>query len=560
MAIASLSRKRTSARLSGSFLETLILAIPLILLLVFLLAPVVVVMIFGLAVGPGSSFIDTMLLPVTHNVIAFTLYQALLSTCLSVMLGIPGAFLLSRIDFRGKSFVRSALIVPFVLPPIVVVVGFIQMLGPYGLLDSLVITLTGAGSSVIDLSTGISGIILAHAFYNTPLVLLMVSAALERLDPDLEESAELLGATSWQKIRHVILPHILPALLASAILVFLFCFMSFPIVLGLGESRYMTLEVRIWNAFNFFDYGQASSLAIVQVMITMVLAYTYVKLGRTDSSDPRKTASIKTIRFTNLSRRISFLVMIYLTILIVLITGPFIAIIRSSIYDPIVDEYTLRGFFNLFSSESGGGLLTLVNSISFALVATIFAIILGLPLAYIQRSKSSAINGVSSMMTLLPLGVSSITIAYGLMFVIAVPLGLTINTWPLIIIAQTIIGLPFSARSIEIALGSIDPAILNQADSLGATRLQKLFHVELPLLAPGILVGGVFAFAMAIGEMSATIFLAPLNSTLPVEIYHNLGIGRLVEAGAAALVIVIICFIAFLVIQKFSEMSSGGAL
>jgi ABC-type Fe3+ transport system permease subunit len=85
MAVVSLSKKRTSARLSGSLVETLVLAIPLILLMVFLLVPVLVVMTLGLAVGPGSTFIDTMLLPVTHNVIAFTLYQALLSTCLSVI-------------------------------------------------------------------------------------------------------------------------------------------------------------------------------------------------------------------------------------------------------------------------------------------------------------------------------------------------------------------------------------------------------------------------------------------------------------------------------------------
>ena len=147
------------------------------------------------------------------------------------------------------------------------------------------------------------------------------------------------------------------------------------------------------------------------------------------------------------------------------------------------------------------------------------------------------------------------------MTVIAVPTGLNINPWPLIVIAQTIIGLPFTARSIEIGLRNIDPNILDQADSLGASRLQRLFFVELPLLVPSILVGAVFAFAMAIGEMSATLFIAlPQNYTLAVAIYDNLGVRRFVQAGASALFLVILCVAAFLSMEKISKGSTGGTL
>jgi ABC-type Fe3+ transport system permease subunit len=151
--------------------------------------------------------------------------------------------------------------------------------------------------------------------------------------------------------------------------------------------------------------------------------------------------------------------------------------------------------------------------------------------------------------------------AYGLMLYVVVPLGLSINPWPAIVLAQTMIGLPFSARSIEIALRNIDPALLDQADLLGASRLQRLFFIELPLLAPGILVGAVFAFAMAIGEMSATMFIAlPQNATLAVSIYQNLDRRKFVQAGAAAFVLVVVCLIAFLVIERVTGKQSGGVL
>ncbi|MFW9799911.1 MAG: ABC transporter permease [Candidatus Thorarchaeota archaeon] len=539
----------------------LAIASPLLLLGIFLVYPVVAVIADGLLFGPGSSFAETLASPVSRRVFEFTVLQATLSTLLVVTIGLPGAFVLSRIKMRGKSLLRATLIVPFVLPPIVVVVGFLRVFGPFGIMDSIAMAIVGTTESVLNLASGMMGIVLAHTFYNIPLVMVMVSSSLERLNPDIEESAEALGASTLQKFRHIVLPHIRGALLAASILTFLFCFMSFPIVLALGEGRFMTLEVRIWMAFRSFDFGEASSLAAIQILTTIALAYSYVKLGRVEDQDMSRTASIKTLEFREMRLRYRGMILAYLLLVGVLVFGPIAAIIEAAIYDPLGGAYTLRGFANLLEAGTGGGLVPLVNSLLYATLATLLAVALGIPLAYAHRSRRAGVPTFASAMTLLPLGVSAITVAYGLMRMIAVPLGLTTNPWLLIVIAQTIIGLPFSARAIELSLRGIDPEIIEQADSLGASRFQRLFFVELPLLAPGILAGGVFAFAMAIGEMSATLFIAlEQNTTLAVVIYQYLGVRRMVEAGAAALILVAICFTAFLLIERFSGESSGGAL
>jgi len=536
------------------------IASPLVLLAVFLVYPVVAVLFEGLVFGPGTSFIDAISSMVTQTVLSFTFAQAIVSTILVVIIGLPGAFLLARLRMRGKSLLRASLIVPFVLPPIVVVVGFLRVFGEYGILDSVLMTMTGASESILNLANGVVGIVLAHTFYNIPLVIVMVSSALERLDPEIEETAEILGATSLQKFRYIILPHIRASLLAASILTFLFCFMSFPIVLALGEGRFMTLEVRIWNAFRTFDFGEASSLAVIQILITLALAYSYIKLGRIEEGNVR-TATIKTLAFDEISLKWRICTIGYLVLFVVLVAGPIIAIAQAAVYNPFSNQYTLEGFTNLLDPGTGGGLLPLVNSLLYAVLATLLAVVLGIPLAYLHRTRQKGLPTLASAMTLLPLGVSAITVAYGLMRIIAVPLGLTTNPWVLIVIAQTLIGLPFSARAIEISLRNIDPEVLEQAESLGASQLQRLFYIELPLLAPGILAGGVFAFAMAIGEMSATLFIAlEQNTTLAVVIYQYLGVRRMVDAGAAAFVLVAICFIAFLAIEKLSGETSGGAL
>jgi thiamine transport system permease protein len=531
-----------------------VLAFPIFLLLVFILFPVLAVTVQGLITG--TPFLDVIASPRIQFIIIFTFSQAILSTIMVVLIGLPGAFLIARLRFRGKSLVKAMMIVPFVLPPIVVVVGFLQMFGANGIIDSILMWFQGSTSSVFNLATGVPGIILAHTFYNVPLVLLMVSASLERLNPEIEESAEILGASSYQRLRYITVPHIMPSLLASAVLTFMFCFMSFPIVLAFGRGVYLTIEAQIYNAFRVFDYGQASSLTLIQIIVTLSLAFVYVHLGRQET-ETGPTSSIKTTTFGGYLFTEKCLIVGYLVLIVVLVLGPIATIVRASVFDPISQIYTLDGFINLFSTGSR----YLINSLFYAGLATLFAVVLGIPLAIAMRSRSKTIPTVASIMILLPLGISSVTVAYGLVLMIAVPLGLVTNPWPIIVVAQTVIGLPFSARAIEIAMSKIDTAILDQADSLGASRLQRLFFVELPLLAPGILVGGVFAFAMAIGEMSATLLIAlPQNYTLAVAIYIYLGVRHFVEAGAAALILVAICVIAFLLMENISKGSVGGAL
>jgi thiamine transport system permease protein len=541
-----------------TILNYAVLSFPFLLLIVFLVFPVFFVNALYLFTGP--TFFETIMSPSIRFIFQFTIGQAILSTLMAVIIGLPGAFLIARLKFRGKSLVRAMMIVPFVLPPIVVVVGFLEMFGPYGIIDSILMWIQGTSTSVFNLATGIPGIILAHTFYNIPLVILMVSASLERLNPEIEESAEILGATSRQKLQYITFPHVMPSLLASAVLTFMFCFMSFPIVLAFGQGTFITIEAQIWNAFRVFNYGEASSLTLIQIVITLSLAFTYIRLTKRES-ETGKTASMKTTSFSRypLGERVA--IAAYLILIVVLVLGPIATIARASVYDPVAKIYTLEGFANLFRLGGQGAFRYLVNSLFYAGLATVFAVVLGILLAIDMRSHHRFVPTFASAMILLPLGISSITVAYGLVLAIAVPAGLITNPWPIIIIAQTIIGLPFSARAIELAMSKIDPALLEQADSLGATRIQRFLFVELPLLAPGILVGGVFAFAMSIGEMSATLFIAlPQNYTLAVAIYEYLGVRAFVKAGASAFFLVIICVIAFLIMERISEGSTGGAL
>src|ERR1044071_6561017 len=167
-------------------------------------------------------------LQITQHALRFTFYQAILSTLLTLLLGLPSAYLFARYNFRGKSLLRVLTAVPFMLPTVVVAAGFSALLGPRGLIHTLFPL-----SSFPFIGT-LGAILIAHVFYNTTIIIRVVGNALSSLDPKLESAARSLGADSFHVWSNVILPLLRTSLLASSLLVFLFDFTSFGVILLLG--------------------------------------------------------------------------------------------------------------------------------------------------------------------------------------------------------------------------------------------------------------------------------------------------------------------------------------
>ena len=208
-------------------------ALPLAFLAAFFVWPVVSIVWTGLTPGgslDASPFIDVATDGSLLEVAWFTLWQAALSTVLTLVVALPGAWVLARFDFPGRSLVRAAVTVPFVLPTLVVGTAFLALVGPGGALG-------------IRLDGTVWAILAAHVFFNYAVVLRTVGGLWSHLDPSLEEAARSLGAGRWRTFVEVTLPLLRPAIAAAASIVFLFTFTSFGIVLILGGGRLATLEV-----------------------------------------------------------------------------------------------------------------------------------------------------------------------------------------------------------------------------------------------------------------------------------------------------------------------------
>ncbi|SVC72900.1 uncharacterized protein METZ01_LOCUS325754, partial [marine metagenome] len=164
----------------------------------------------------------------------FTVWQAVVSTLLTLAVGLPVAFLFARYEFPGKTLLKAVSTLPFVMPTIVVAMGFTALFGSQGIINSTMMSMFGMEEPPIRISNSLTIIFMAHAFYNYAIIVRIVSALWSNLDPSLEHSAKVLGAGPIRTFYHVTLPMLLPAIVSGSLLAFAFSFTSFGVVLVLG--------------------------------------------------------------------------------------------------------------------------------------------------------------------------------------------------------------------------------------------------------------------------------------------------------------------------------------
>ncbi len=228
-----------------------------------------------------------------RGILGFTLWQALLSTLLTLLFGLPGAYLLARYKIWGKSIILAATGVSFVLPTLVVAASFNALLGPRGWVNLLLMSALGLAQPPIHFVNSFTAILIAHIFYNTTIVLRLVGDFWSHMDPRITQAAGVLGATRWQILKRITMPMILPAITTAAMLIFIFDFTSFGVILILGGPKYATLEVEIFNqAIALFNLPIAGALSVIQLIFTFGLTVGYNRISsqvtRPTTLRPRK--------------------------------------------------------------------------------------------------------------------------------------------------------------------------------------------------------------------------------------------------------------------------------
>ncbi len=537
---------------------------PVAFLAIFYLYPLL--SLFDISLRPAgqldlSGFVRLLSTDFYLRTLLFTVYQAALSTAVTLLLALPCAFVFARFQFRGKSLLLSLATLPFVLPTVVVALAFASLLGENGLLNDLAAALFSLDYEPIQLERTLAMIIIVHVFYNFAVALRIMTGYWSAVGFTVEEAARCLGADEWSLWRDIRLPLIRPALLSAGVLVFIFSFTSFGVILILGGIRFATLEVQIYyQAVNMFNLPLAAALSLVQIlsMLAMMIVYT-----STQKKIHLALASAGAIARAARSWRERLALGSCVSLMSVLLFAPLLALIVRSAF--VAGRLDLGNYASL-AEKSRGSLLfiapldSVFNSLRFAGMAMLAALILGLIASYMIDGRGRLAR-FSDALFMLPLATSAVTLGFG--FIIALdepPLNLRAS-WLIIPISHTLVALPFVIRSLLPSLRAIPPSLREAAQTLGAKPFETVMTIDLPLLGRGLAVGASFAFTVSMGEFGASLFVAQRESvTIPVVIYRLIGDPGLAsyrQSLAMSVVLMLVCAGGFVIIERLRAAGVG---
>ncbi len=503
-------RYRSPRRRGASRARIVQVVVPLGFLALFFVWPLVAIFARSLRADAIGNVVSD---PAFRHVAWFTLWQAVLSTILTLAVGLPGAYVVARFDFPGRRAFRAFVTVPFVLPTVVVATAFLALLRPGGPL------------AFLHWQRGVAPMLIAHVFFNVAVVVRTVGGFWTNLDPRREEAARMLGASPLRAFRYVTLPLLAPSIIAAASIVFLFTFTSFGVALLLADSADATLEVEIYRqAIELFDLRTAAALALVQIVAVLAVVFTLARAQERRAVAQRLVGGADAARRPRGRERWAVACVLGATTLF--LGGPLVVLVWRSLR--IGGHWSLGSYRALGSSASTTALFVspwaaVRNSVQFAAVATLIALVVGgLASVAIAARPGGATRSLDAFL-MLPLGTSAVTVGFGFLLAFRhAPSGLA--TSPMLVpIAHAVVAIPFVVRAVVPALRSIDPKLRDAATMLGAGPRRVWREVDLPITARAFAVAAGFCAAVSLGEFGATLFVArPDWPTVPIAIQRFL--------------------------------------
>jgi thiamine transport system permease protein len=508
-------------RLPRWFVPTLA-AVPVVVVGAFYAWPFATLLARGLS---RSAIADTLGDAVTWRIAWFTLWQAAVSTTVTIVVALPPAYVIARYDFPGRRLLDSALVAVFVLPTVVVGAAVLAVLPA-------------------SVERGVFAIVVAHVLFNLAVVVRTVGAVLSVLPRDREAAAATLGASPARVFREVTLPAIAPALAAAGGIVFVFTFTSFGVVRIVGTVATSTLEVEIWRqATRFGNFGTAATLTLLQLGAVAAMVAVTARLQRRRSRAlGLRVASQRRRPATPPQRRLVAAVAVA-TAAAVLV--PLVALVERSLRSG--DGYSLHAWRNLGSAEVRPGLrigvdpaAALLTSLRVMVVAVLLAVAVG-TLAALAIAAASARGRVLDTAMMLPIATSAVTIGFGILITFDQDPFDWRGSWLIVPIGHALVAIPFVVRTVLPVLRGVEQRRLEAAATLGASPLRAWRWVVLPHVRRPLAVAGGIAAAISLGEFGATSFLSRRGGeTLPIAVEQLLGrTGTLLQSQGYALAVIL---------------------
>lgn len=487
----------------------------------------------------------------THRIASllwFTIWQAALSSALCVLFGIPGAYVLYHRRFRGQKIIRSLITVPFMLPTIVVAIGFTAFK------DLPVISSLLFGHSQVPV------IICANVFMNYSLVVRIVGGIWTTLDSGIEDAAALDGAGRFRTLISVTLPQLAHSVASAGALIFLYCAANFGIVLVLGSATTRTVETEIYVATTqYLDLPKAAGLVLIQTVLTIVA---FLIAQRLSKGPVGFFTSISLEPQPRIDRRDAPAMVITTIFIGGLILIPLCAVFVKSFI--VGSTFGLSNFANLRSHGARDVLSISVgqaalNTVRNAIITTILSMGIGVVASYLlsresSKAKSRIFQRTMDILLQMPVGVSSVVLGFGYLISFNSGFFPLRSSWLITPLAQSLLCIPLIIRMVYPAISSIGSELRESAQTESASPSQIWWLIEVPIIRSTLLIATGYAAIIAIGEFGAANFLAYGDQgTLPTILYQLISRPGAQNYGMAMASSALLIGVSFLIVFAVSS-------
>jgi len=478
------------------------------------------------------------------------------------VIGIAVALLIVRYDFPYRTTFSYLTMLPMILPPLVGVLGFVFILGRAGTVNILLMDWFGLETPV-NFMYGMHGVLLVETVHLFPLMTLSILDALAKVDPSLEEAAQGVGASGWQRLWTITLPLTTPGYISGALLVFIWTFADFitPLVVGVQDllAPQAYLNIMQFVDRRIFRMGIViSALLVVLAILFVIAAREYVAIKDYSSL---AYSRVERRRLGPVKRWLAVgMLMLLMLVCVIPQVGVLLAAVgRGWALTPFPVQYTLE-FFRAVSIETPK---FIINSFLYAGLALVLCLIIGVPMAWIMtRTQAPGRNTMDALTTLiLAIPGTAIGIAYIRAFNFPLPfIGSPLTgLWIILPLVLAVRRLPYTVRGSYSSLLLVHPSMEEAAANVGATKLRTFRDITLPLVWKGILVGALFSFIMSIQEASATIFLTLGGwEMIPFGIFTFYIAGSHSQAAALGVILIAVCAVSLYVVNRIAGTRVGG--
>jgi iron(III) transport system permease protein len=522
------------------------MAVLLVVLTSFILYPVLRVLWISLSDDQGNltllHFLNFFRRPLFRESLWNTLWSGVLVVAFSAVLALPLAYVLARYEFRGKLLLQTAATLPLVIPPFVGAVALQLILGRSGMVN---LVLMDWFDTSIPLMEGLTGVVLVQTLHFFPFILLNTVVSLSNIDASLEEAAQNLGCRGFRLFRRVTLPLMLPGFIAGALLTFIRAIddLGTPLMLNYKNLLAPQAYLRITTIGMDDVDGYVVCVALVTLSLASLLAARkYLSLA--EYATVQRTAPI--------AHKLQGKTLALAWLVIVAILGvsllPHIGILILSLskvwsFTLLPTTYTLGNYDEILFRVPH----FVLNTLLYTLLAAALDIVLGAAIAYLLlRSRVAGKNLLDAIATM-PLAIPGVVLAVGYLRVFhgwdfPGAGGPLTSSWFILVIAYTMRRLPYTVRACYAALQQVHISLEESAQNLGANRMRTFIRITLPMIAGGVVAGGLIAFVTSCVELASTIMLVPRIELGPISygiyLYMQSPLGR--GAGAALGVVAIL--------------------